>query len=66
MCWARRFPVLLITANCCDVDWYGLELRFKKNIDDAWDCDEIVGRTLRQAQGAYSSTGSGGEILLLG
>ena len=24
------FPVLLITENCCDVDWYGLELRFKK------------------------------------
>jgi hypothetical protein len=43
MWWARRFPVLLITENCCDVDWYALELRFKKNIDDAWDCDEIVG-----------------------
>jgi hypothetical protein len=43
MWWARRFSVLLITENCCDVDWYGLELRFKKNIDDAWDFDEIVG-----------------------
>jgi hypothetical protein len=43
MWWARGFPVLLITENCCYVDWYGLELRFKKNIDDAWDFDEIVG-----------------------
>jgi hypothetical protein len=31
------FPVLLIMENCCDVDWYGLELRFKKNIDGTWD-----------------------------
>jgi hypothetical protein len=35
--------VLLIMENCCDVDWYGLELRFKKNIDGTWDFDEIVG-----------------------
>ena len=33
------FPVLLITENCCDVDWCGLELRFKKNIDGTWDSD---------------------------
>jgi hypothetical protein len=25
------------------VDWCGLELRFKKNIDGTWDFDEIVG-----------------------
>jgi hypothetical protein len=35
--------VLLITKNCRDVDRYGLELRFKKNIDGTWDFDEIVG-----------------------
>jgi hypothetical protein len=37
------FPVLLIMENCCDVNWYGLELRLKKNVDGTWDFDEIVG-----------------------